>query len=211
MILAILAEEIHKKELLSKAIPGSVTIQWVDTLKMLQLLEADVYIDLLFNPDPERIQQLKKLLPKPVIINSVIDTLSQTNPAFIRINGWPTFLKRDIAEICAETNNLASVKNIFHQLQWNYQLVPDIPGMVSARIVASIINEAYYTFGAGISSKEDIDIAMKLGTNYPYGPFEWGNEIGIERIAELINQLSKTDKRYEVSPALVTQILKKNT
>ncbi len=45
--------------------------------------------------------------------------------------------------------------------------VKDEPGFVSARIVAMIINEAYFTWEAGTSSKEEIDIAMKLGTGYP--------------------------------------------
>ena len=57
--------------------------------------------------------------------------------------------------------------------------VKDEPGFVSARIVAMMINEAYFTWEAGTSTKEEIDIAMKLGTGYPYGPFEWGEKIGL--------------------------------
>src|ERR1700710_2457559 len=47
------------------------------------------------------------------------------------------------------------------------------------RVVAMIINEAYYALDAGVSSKESIDLAMKLGTGYPYGPFEWADRIGL--------------------------------
>ncbi len=68
-----------------------------------------------------------------------------------------------------------------------------------------IINEAWYTLGDDISTKEEIDTAMKLGTNYPYGPFEWGEKIGIERIIELLESLAKTDSRYTVAPALLNQ------
>jgi 3-hydroxybutyryl-CoA dehydrogenase len=210
MVLAVLADEAHKKELLSKAIPASVTILWADTLKVLQLTEADVYMDLLFNDDTERVQQLKKLLPKPVIINSVIYTLAETSTAFIRINAWPTFLKRNIIEVSITNNNVETVKQIFNELQWSYQLTPDIAGMVSARIIATIINEAYHTFGAGISTKESIDTAMKLGTNYPYGPFEWCDEIGTDRIFKLLTRLSIDEKRYEVSPALAAVVEQKN-
>lgn len=210
MILAILTDETHQKELLTKVIPGSVTILWADTLKVLQLTEADVYIDLLFNRDMERIQQLKKLLPKPVIINSVIHTLSETNTGFIRINAWPTFLKRNIVEVCVSNNNIETVKQVFNELQWSYQLTPDIVGMVTARIIAAIINEAYYTFGAGISTKEAIDTAMKLGTNYPYGPFEWCEQIGTDRIYKLLTRLCIDEKRYEVSPALAAQVAQEN-
>ena len=78
--------------------------------------------------------------------------------------------------------------------------------MLSARIIAMIINEAYYTLEAGISSKAEIDTAMKLGTNYPYGPFEWGEKIGLKNIYMLLFELSKTDDRYIVSTALRDEV-----
>jgi 3-hydroxybutyryl-CoA dehydrogenase len=210
MIFAVLAQEAQKEELLTKPIPGSVTILWADTLKVLQLMEADVYIDLLFNDDVERVQQLKQLLPKPIIINAVTHTLSETSTAFIRINAWPTFLKKNIIEVSVTDDNVETVKQIFNALQWNYRRTPDIVGMVSARIIAAIINEAYYTLGAGIATKQAIDTAMKLGTNYPYGPFEWCNEIGIDRVHELLTRLCIDEERYEASPALTAEMEQKN-
>ncbi len=45
-----------------------------------------------------------------------------------------------------------------------------------------IVNEAFFAFGEKISTIEEIDMAMKLGTNYPNGPFEWAEKIGIENI-----------------------------
>jgi len=92
-------------------------------------------------------------------------------------------------------------------LGWRYQLVPDITGMISSRIISTIINEAYYTLGAGVSSRNEIDIAMKLGTNYPYGPFEWSQKIGLKRIYELLNQLSKEKKLYEVATLLTNEFI----
>ncbi|MFX8832908.1 3-hydroxyacyl-CoA dehydrogenase family protein, partial [Acinetobacter baumannii] len=77
--------------------------------------------------------------------------------------------------------------------------------MLAARVVAMIINEAYFGWGEGISSKADIDIAMKLGTNYPYGPFEWGYKIGVQKILELLQVLSKTDDRYTPAKALIEE------
>ncbi len=68
--------------------------------------------------------------------------------------------------------------------------------MITARIIAAIINEAWYTWQAGVSTKEEIDTAMKLGTNYPYGPFEWGQRIGLSRIVSLLHTLSVTEPRY---------------
>ena len=71
--------------------------------------------------------------------------------------------------------------------------VKDLPGFVSARIVAMIINEAWFTREAGTASEKDIDLAMKLGTGYPYGPFEWTALIGGggKRIAALLERLQE--------------------
>jgi len=85
---------------------------------------------------------------------------------------------------------------LYQQLGWKYRLVPDIPGMISGRILAMIINEAYYTLQENVSTREEIDIAMKLGTNYPMGPFEWSEKIGLENIYDLLNKLGATDHRY---------------
>jgi 3-hydroxybutyryl-CoA dehydrogenase len=44
---------------------------------------------------------------------------------------------------------------------------------------------------------------MKLGTNYPYGPFEWSEKIGLFNIVSLLQKLSKKDKRYTISSLLI--------
>jgi 3-hydroxybutyryl-CoA dehydrogenase len=45
---------------------------------------------------------------------------------------------------------------------------------------------------------------MKLGTNYPFGPFEWAKEIGLNNIYFLLQKLSLTDKCYQPAPMLAT-------
>ena len=59
-----------------------------------------------------------------------------------------------------------------------------------------IINEAFFAMEENISTENEIDIAMKLGTNYPYGPFEWCDLIGADNILALLEKLSIQDKRY---------------
>jgi 3-hydroxybutyryl-CoA dehydrogenase len=202
MIVAILADEQFKKEWSTKPLPGNIEVVWVDSVRALSITEADVYIDGLFEMDAERTQHLKKL-PGTVMVNAVAHSTKRIGANFIRINAWPTFLQRSITEVAiTEGTDDAAVKKIFDQFQWQYQIVPDIAGMITARVVAMIINEAYHTLGAAVSTKEEIDIAMKLGTSYPYGPFEWRTLIGLKRIYELLRELSKTDERYEVANAL---------
>lgn len=66
-----------------------------------------------------------------------------------------------------------------------------------------IINEAYFTLGESVSSENEIDIAMKLGTNYPYGPFEWARLIGLRNIHSLLEKLTQEDIRYLPAPRLL--------
>jgi 3-hydroxybutyryl-CoA dehydrogenase len=56
-------------------------------------------------------------------------------------------------------------------------------------VISTIINEALIALMEGVSTREEIDTAMKLGTNYPYGPFEWAEKIGMERVDSLLAQL----------------------
>jgi 3-hydroxybutyryl-CoA dehydrogenase len=197
MIVAVLADDLLKQELLAKKVADDITFVWADSVRALTITEADVYIDLLFEMDVERTNHLKRLLPKPVLVNAVAWPTKRIGAEFIRINAWPTLLHRSITEVVMPAGmQQEMVKSIFDNLQWMYRLVPDIPGMITARVIATIVNEAYHTLEAHVSSREEIDIAMKLGTSYPYGPFEWSAKIGLKNIYELLKELSPEDERY---------------
>lgn len=143
----------------------------------------------------------------PVFINSISTTLAEMNaPAnVIRLNAWPGFIQKDSWEISGRPD--AAAEAVLKNLQKKYITVPDEPGMVSPRIIAMIINEAFFAKGEGVSSDEEIDIAMKLGTNYPYGPFEWARKIGLQQVYALLQKLSATDERYLPAPALQKEII----
>jgi 3-hydroxybutyryl-CoA dehydrogenase len=146
---------------------------------------------------------------KPVLINEVFDTLSELNlpQNFSRINAWPGFLKRNTWEIAS--NDPEKVHQFLKELKPKMIFVKDEPGLVAARVISMIINEAFYALGENVSTKEEIDLAMKLGTNYPEGPFEWAQKIGIENIYSLLKKLSEKEERYIPAPALEKFILEK--
>jgi len=204
MKLAVITGEGLEKEFASKQISGYANVCVVNEP---QNVPADSYIvfDLLFKNTPERVSLLRQFLPRPVFINSVTDTLAAVDQPFIRINAWPTFWERNIIEVAALPGGEKTVKKVFDELGWDYQLVPDITGMISARIAGAIINEAYHTLQAKVSTRSEIDIAMKLGTHYPYGPFEWSKKIGLKKVYEMLLQLSKENSRYEVSTLLTDE------
>jgi len=83
-------------------------------------------------------------------------------------------------------------------------VVPDGPGLVFPRILCMIINEAAFALMEGVASAEDIDTAMKLGTNYPLGPLEWADQIGLDQVLGVLEGLQAEygEDRYRPAPLL---------
>lgn len=169
----------------------------------LKAIKSDACIDLLFDNTEQRITSLKEINAGVTIINSVLLSPPSTPAEFIRLNAWPTMLRRSIAEISGGTIHTRTVAlRVFTGLGRTINWVPDISGMITPRIISGIINEAYFALGENISSEEEIDTAMRMGTNYPFGPFEWAQKIGIKRIYFLLAELAKQQQRYTPSSRL---------
>ena len=74
---------------------------------------------------------------------------------------------------------------------------------VALRVISCIVNEAFLALSEGVASAEDIDKAMKLGANYPRGPFEWAEEIGIHTILQTLDSLREAHgEAYIAAPSL---------
>ncbi len=125
-------------------------------------------------------------------------------------NGLPTMFNRQFLEVSVLRNtDAAALKKICQELKTDYLLVDDRVGLVTPRVVCMIINEAYYTVQEGTASREDIDLAMKLGTNYPFGPFEWCEKIGLKNVYELLQAIYEDtkDERYKISALMRKEYL----
>ena len=165
---------------------------------------ADVFIDLDFMNQPSRLKALKQL-NGIVIIDSVIDTLNNLGASFVRINAWPGFTERIVEGSCLNESLKQVVESIFQAFGKQVQWLPDEPGFVTPRVISMVINEAYFALDEGVSTKEEIDLAMKLGTAYPYGPFEWAGKIGLQNVLALLTRLSEEKPQYEPAPLLVRE------
>lgn len=197
MQLIILANENLKEELLSNGTqPGAELVFISNVNEFLAYPKTAAFIDLLF--ENNHISVLKQVLPKLVIINSVEETLSETNGSFVRINGWNTFLKSPLVEASSlEEKNKKKTEDVFSLFNKKIEWLDDVAGFVTARVISMIINEAFIALNEGVSTKEEIDTAMKLGTNYPYGPFEWAEKIGVKKIKSLLEKLNLQQERYK--------------
>ncbi len=211
MRLAILCnDKAQKKELIADGIFTEHDIYWVQSVKHFEK-HIDVFFDLEFVNDITRVNELKQFLPQLVFVNSVENSLNEINAPFIRINAWPTFMQSNILEAsCADPKLKIEAEKVFQYLKKEVEWIADVPGFVTPRIICMIINEAYFTLQAGVSSKHEIDIAMKLGTNYPYGPFEWAEKIGLKKILALLEKLSVHQQRYKPCDLLLQEAADKS-
>ena len=88
------------------------------------------------------------------------------------------------------------------------QRVSDAPGLIVARTLAMLINEAADAVQQGVCSTDAADAAMKLGVNYPAGPFEWLAQWQTGAVIGLLDALDRhyRGERYRVSPWLRQQL-----
>ena len=64
---------------------------------------------------------------------------------------------------------------------------------IAERVILAIVNEAYRALGEEVASAEDIDRAMRLGANHPFGPFEWAERTGLHELVVMLDALSDED------------------
>lgn len=201
MTIGIIASAEQKEALQLQELAADIRIEWLDLPRILP--GADAIIDFM---NYQEIYPAEWLSGSSTLlfINQVEEKLGHATAHYIRFNGWPGCWERPLLEASCnvpETQSAAEkiIATVFlKKISW----VNDIPGFLTARVLAGIINEAYLALGEGVSSKEDIDTAMKMGTNYPYGPFEWAARIGIEKVYALLNHLAINDPQYQPAPLL---------
>jgi 3-hydroxybutyryl-CoA dehydrogenase len=82
--------------------------------------------------------------------------------------------------------------------------IADTPGLIVARIVAMLANEAHQTVLNGVAAPDDVDTAMELGTNYPLGPLRWCDQWSPATVACILDNLwsEYRDPRYRASTRL---------
>jgi 3-hydroxybutyryl-CoA dehydrogenase len=190
------------------------TLERVESLKNYQLV-----IDLILDDHPQHAALYAKFPKVPVLAGIVKTSLAaiMNDYAFsqgfnlIGCNWLPGFTEMPVTEVSViDEEQLPVLQDIMAQLGWQFEVVKDSVGMVTPRVVCMIINEAYMAAEEGTASRADINTAMRLGTNYPLGPFEWSEKIGVKNVYDVLSAVyaETGNERYKVSPLLAEEAKK---
>ncbi|WP_030421083.1 3-hydroxyacyl-CoA dehydrogenase [Streptomyces sp. SCSIO 75703] len=97
---------------------------------------------------------------------------------------------------------LAEATGLFQALGKEVSVVGDVPGMIVARTVARIVDLAHDAVAQGVATREDVDTAMRLGVNYPLGPFAWGDRLGRGWAHALLTEVHRREPAGRCAPSL---------
>ncbi|HEX9270885.1 MAG TPA: 3-hydroxyacyl-CoA dehydrogenase family protein [Candidatus Binatia bacterium] len=162
------------------------------------------------------LQKLDLALPAPaVIITSCLGFATTLMASWTvkpeRIVGFATFYPfkdRKVVELAAGIRTvesaIQSAEQLFKSIGKETFRVKDTPGLTFPRILSLIINEAARSLEEGVATAEEIDMAMRLGVNYPHGPLRWADQIGLDEVLAVLEGLQREtgDDRYRPAPLL---------
>ncbi len=195
-------------------------------------LGADVIVEaIIADKDKKRSTLIRAAAsaPKALILTSTLNASATEVASWLdqpnRVVGWaalPPLEKSKVIEIqnpkglihsaslrdaSRDPSGLDRACEFFSSLGKEAVTVNDTVGGVLPRVVANLINGAVFAVMEGVASPRDIDQAMRLGTNYPHGPLEWGDKIGLDQVLGIMNALHEAHgERYRPAPLLVQMV-----
>jgi len=169
-------EEVKKKVFaaLARALPQDAVLATNTSSISITRIAASV-------PAPERVIGMHFMNPVPVMqLVEIIRGAQTSDPVYA--------VTRALAEGMGKTTVLSK----------------DMPGFIVNRILIPMLNEACFGLQEGLASAEDIDTAMKLGTNVPMGPLALADFIGLDTCLSIAEVLQKGlgDDKYRPAPLL---------
>ncbi len=144
---------------------------------------------------------------------SITELASQTGRSdkFIGLNFTYPVAKRELVQIIrglkTSDDTYQFAKEFVEMMGKTGIQVFESPGHVTVRLMMPLINEAINIVMEGVASEEDVDTAMKLGFDFPYGPLEMADRMGLDAILRVSEAMYKDygDVRYR--PALTLKKL----
>ena len=191
-----------------------------EAVKGVQLVIEAVFEDM--NLKKKLFAELDSICDKEVILASNTSSLSITEIAsesihqdrIIGIHFFNPATVMKLIELIKGKNTsektLKIAKDFSEGLKKTVVIVKDSPGFVTSRLIYVMCNEAINMKLEGIASAEDIDAACKLAFNFPMGPLELSDLVGLDIYNQIGNYLANEfGERYKPSP-LLKEMVKDN-
>lgn len=143
-----------------------------------------------------------------VMVDRVKLGLTDGSLACDRGPGWVTFdlcldwsAEGAIALTSPDPAALVKAAGFFQSLGKTVVAVNDLPGMLIARTVCMLINEACDTVLSGVAGEAEVDLAMQKGLNFPGAPFQWLRSLGPAYVENFLDNMAWAygDPRYRAS------------
>lgn len=186
------------------------------------LAEGVSNADLIIEAVPEKrdikksvFEQMEKYAPSTCYFATNTSTMSPTEIASyagrpertIAMHFFNPVHRMKLVEIVRglETNDETAqlIREVAEQMGKETVVINEFPGFVTSRISALVGNEAFYMLQEGLGTPEEIDKAIKLGLNYPMGPFELVDLVGLDvRLNNLRYLHEKLGEKYRPAPLL---------
>lgn len=206
---------------------GKMTVEAVEAAKnnllfVPQLEEAARQADLVIEAVPEKaeikkavFQSLEQYVPVHCLFATNTSTMSPTEigsygnrpEKTIAMHFFNPVHKMPLVEIVRglETSDetAETVRSVAEQMGKETVVINEFPGFVTSRISCLVGNEAFYMLQEGLGTPEEIDKAIKLGLNFPMGPFELVDLVGLDARLNNLNYLhEKLGEKYRPAPLL---------
>ena len=111
--------------------------------------------------------------------------------------------------LLAQKHVASNIAALFKQIGKETIIVKDSPGLIMARTISMLVNEASSTVTNGVCDECSADIAMENGVNYPIGPFKWADKLGSAYILTILDNLESfyKDTRYRADRGIIERTI----
>jgi len=164
----------------------------------------------------KNLQKLDAALPATSAILSSSVAVSASEQAgwingrhrLIGFSALPTLIEKSVVEVAptvfSPKETMEVVARFFQSIGKEIEIVQDRVGMVMPRILCQVINESLFALMEEVAAPQEIDSAMRLGANYPMGPIEWADKVGVRQVYAVLSALQGdlNEDRYRVAPLL---------
>ena len=199
---------------------NQVTPQYVPTA-LQSIAPQQIQVHGVWLAQPEFLARLKKSSLKidfsteeqdVIIVDDIQITLTDGSSLELNIDGqkrvfmdwhhaWDKAQAIALSAYACDDTDLAKINALFLGLNVTPVWLPDYPGLLCLRTISCLVNEACETVLHAVANKQDIDLAMKYGVNYPMGPFAWAEKISYNTILKTLENMYHVYKEEKYRPS----------